>query len=93
LQEEIRELEIKVESEYAHSEQEIGMRQQHIENLERSLAEAKTTLENFQKNSTTTFDQTIKGFNDERESLTTKVENLKMDLIQKEKEIYNLQSS
>merc|ERR1712228_1129067 len=66
------------------------MRQQHIDNLEKQLAESKTTLSNFQKTNMANTEQTIKNFNEERLNLNNKVENLKTDLIQKEKEIYNM---
>lgn len=79
LYEDIRELEIQAQSSSQHFEQEVMMRQQHIETLEKQLTETKTTLSNFQKSSSTNLEQTIKNFNDERVTLSSKVESLKMD--------------
>lgn len=53
------------------------------------MNELKTNLTNIQTQSAKTLEHTIKNFNDERVALISKIEQQKIDLNQKEKEIYN----
>lgn len=88
LQQELRELEIQHMASKQHYEQEINMRQQVIDTMEKELKDAKSQLNNLQSSQNFNLEQTIKNFNEERTSLLSKLETLKTDLTEREKELY-----
>jgi chromosome segregation ATPase len=89
LQEDLKEMEIQHVATVQHLEQELNMRQQQLDTLEKQLKETKDQLRQLQQHSNQALEQALKDYTEERKSLTTKLEQAKADLAQKEKDIYS----
>lgn len=90
LNEELKDKERDYQMEVQQLEHELGLKQQNIESLEKYLKETKESLNNLQCNHSSTMEQQLDSFNQERKAFLNKIESLSYDVSKFEKEIFSL---
>lgn len=88
LQETLKEMEIQQLANTQHLENELGMRQQQLEQVVVQLKEAKEQLRYIQSTANINLEQAMKEYSEERKNLETKLDKAKNDLTVKEREIF-----
>ena len=90
LKDELRDVEIQSSSIAQQYEQELMLRQQNIETLEKYLKEAKDTINTMQVTHTATIENHLNNFTVERSQLISRLENSNQEIAKKDREIFSL---
>ena len=87
MQEQIKQLEIELGEGRKSIEQEFNLNRQKIEHLQGSLKDAKDSLSQYQRSSSSMLDQQLVKFSDERQNLHDKIDNLISEISNRDRQI------